>query len=47
MTENFPNLMKIVNSQVPNLRIYFEGTAKVDFLIGWLWDLREMELRTI
>ena len=47
MTENTPNLIKIVNSQVPNLRVYFEGTSKVDFLIGSLLDLREMKSRTV
>lgn len=45
MTENIPNFIKIVNSQVPNLRVYFEGTSKVDFLIGSLLDLREMKSR--
>lgn len=28
MAKTFPNLVKIVNSQVSNFRIYFKGVAK-------------------
>ena len=47
MTENIPSLMNIVNSQAPNLRVYFKNVSKVDFLIASLLDLREMKSRTI